>query len=189
MEPYQIINEDLYGAANPNPTKHCPGRLPIITFCGNASNGVSNLPEAIAAQPGATVELPLQVPGHRLLTFIGWSYGRFCGGVLLQPGDAITMPEVDTTLYAMWQRNSSVDVTVAFDANTDGDECVTCMPCGIQAPAGRSICMPRMIPRRCNCAFTGWNTAPDASGVEYLPCQVFMAEENMTLYAQWKRWC
>ena len=35
--------------------------------------------------------------------------------------------------------------------------------------------------------FTGWNTAPDGSGTAYAEHQIINPQQNLTLYAQWKR--
>ena len=54
-------------------------------------------------------------------------------------------------------------------------------------PKGESIqlTLSSTVPTRTGYTFAGWNTASDGSGTAYAPRAIYMANADLTLYAQW----
>lgn len=76
-----------------------------------------------------------------------------------------------------------VPVTIAYDGNgaTAGEA-----PESATVDSGQPVTVAHMGSLICaGCVFSGWNTAPDGSGMFYAAGQVIWPEGDTTLYAQW----
>lgn len=76
-----------------------------------------------------------------------------------------------------------VPVTVAYDGNgaTAGEA-----PGTVGVDSGQPVTVAHMGSLiSAGCVFSGWNTAPDGSGVFYAAGQVIWPESDLVLYAQW----
>lgn len=79
--------------------------------------------------------------------------------------------------------NLPVSVTVTYDGNgaTAGE-----VPAPVSVEGGQPVTVAHMGSLICaGCLFSGWNTAPDGSGVFYAAGQVIWPESDVVLYAQW----
>jgi len=94
----------------------------------------------------------------------------------------------EITLYAQWVENDS-SYTISFNANCydyEGED-----PDAVTGNYVKAVKLPRNPYTRRGYTFTGWNTAPDGSGVAYKNSASVKAicaddSEEVTLYAQWK---
>ncbi|MCD7988417.1 MAG: InlB B-repeat-containing protein [Klebsiella quasipneumoniae] len=86
----------------------------------------------------------------------------------------------DLTLYAQWGNGT---FSITFDVNGgEGAHTVSGLVYGtlFTIPMAEAVGITRP-----GYAFGGWNTAPDGSGVSYIPGQVIEVTEDLVLYAQW----
>lgn len=140
----------------------------------NVPEGVEN-PNPTSAEMGkALILLPLSRTGYR---FDGWFDAD-------QGGNQVTAisedNQQDVTLYAHWTANG---YTVVFDPN-GGEGSLK----DLTAKYEDSLTLPKTGVSRTGYRFTGWNTEPDGSGLDYAPGQRVSGlteEESVTLYAQW----
>ncbi len=72
-----------------------------ISFHKNTQDPVSNMPSPIRAQAGSEVTLPNNIPLREDWVFIAWN--NQVQGANYQPGQTITMPDGNITLYAIWE--------------------------------------------------------------------------------------
>jgi len=113
--------------------------------------------------------------------FVEWNTLATGLGTGYDPGDLISMPNNDLTLYAIWE---DVTYELTYDLNGgDGDapagallvfgeEFTIAEPTGMTPPAGKQ--------------FKEWNAAADGRGSSYTPGMTgIMPDDDFTLYAIW----
>jgi len=92
------------------------------------------------------------------------------------------------TIYLVSTKGDIVGHSVNFNANAGSDE-VTDMPANLgpvyNNTGAQEYTIPDVTPTRDYAAFTGWNTAADGTGEEYLP-GAYDITGAVNLYAQWK---
>ncbi|MBQ9059480.1 MAG: InlB B-repeat-containing protein [Atopobiaceae bacterium] len=76
-------------------------------------------------------------------------------------------------------------ITVSYDANCPAGSW-SVMPDGAQYAQGEDVTVAPKSPVRKGYVFAGWNTAADGTGTSYEGGDVFVARENVTLFAQWE---
>lgn len=76
----------------------------------------------------------------------------------------------------------STTYTIIYNANEGKDA-----PANQTKSAGETITLQTAKPTREGYEFTGWNTKADGSGTKYASGGNYVADENVTLYAQWKK--
>lgn len=146
----------------------------VITF--NANNG-SNAPPAQTKVQGINLILTSEIPSRANYNFLGWATTRNATEAAYQPGSDFDLDAV-TTLYAVWQALTSY--TVVYNANG-----------GASAPASQSkyedipLTLTSNKPVLFGRDFIGWAETQAASAPDYLPNDIFMKNENITLYALW----
>jgi uncharacterized repeat protein (TIGR02543 family) len=148
-----------------------------LAFSPNTGAGASN---SLSESYGNTVALPtgdtFSKTGN---SFAGWNTKSDGSGVQYQPGAELIVNS-GGTLYAQWLLNNE---TLAFSPNGGIgilNSSTTKYGSIATLPSGNSF-------SKNGYSFVGWNTQPDASGIEYLPgagLTVFVGE---TLYAHWSR--
>ncbi len=152
-----------------------------VSLSFNGSGATGSMAEQ-STSPGASITLnanAFTAPTGQM--FAGWDTDPSAGTVVYKNGETITMPDVDTTLYAVWRDQ----ITIHFFPNSDsgtgtGTMADQIVPSGIPtklrsnaftAPDGK--------------AFASWNDRQDGLGKEYKN----RAEDSWTgdtyLYAQW----
>ncbi|MGN0708731.1 MAG: InlB B-repeat-containing protein [Anaerovoracaceae bacterium] len=96
-------------------------------------------------------------------------------------GNTIT-PTSDTTLYAVWKGKAAEKRTLTYDAN-GGDGAMEPQT----ADKGSAVTVKDNEFTRKGYEFTGWNTASDGTGTAYEAGDSVTLDENVTVYAQWKK--
>lgn len=156
-----------------------------VTYNGNTSNGGTLPTDPTNYQQGDTVT----VLAHGTLsksgsTFTGWNTAQDGSGTNHAAGSSFQMGAANITLYAQWTSNPTYTVTYDGNTSTGGSaptdstnyqqaDTVTVLAVGTLSKSGFS--------------FTGWNTAQDGSGTDYVAGNTFqMGATNVTLYAQWQ---
>ena len=117
-------------------------------------------------------------------TFTGWNTESGGGGTSYVAGNTFTMPTEDVILYAQWTEDTKYNVT--YDANGGtGSQTDTLSP----YYAGVTVTvLDKGTMARDKYNFTGWNTAADGTGDDYVENDTFtMPAANVTLYAQWEK--
>jgi len=164
--------------------------IPImLTVTFDANSGVLNqVPISIQVQEGSTANavapndpFPTVEPSRTFYIFTGWNTAPDGSGIDVT---AETVISENITVYAQWIPNM---LTVAFNANGGS---LNDVPASIQVQEGSTANgivpnspFPTVEPSRTFYIFTGWNTAPDGSGIDATAETVI--SENITVYAQW----
>ena len=78
-----------------------------LNFEPNTTDNVDNLPENISYISGNIVTIPDQVPIRNGYSFTGWNTTEDGTGTVYNPGDSLTGPEEDLTLYAQWEKDNT----------------------------------------------------------------------------------
>ena len=125
-------------------------------------------------------------------TFLGWSTSNSATSAQYTQGSTFTITQ-NTTLYAVWQPNSSPTYKVTYNGNnntggsvpTDNNNYVNGATVTVAVNSGNLV--------RTNYAFKGWATTNNASTPTYTvsgstvtPPTFTMGNANVTLYAVWK---
>ena len=210
---YNTLGQYSNYTHNPNGFVPCPGTINIISSSGsvtptptptptpsggyiltyNAGAGtVTGSPPAPATSYSGGNSIAILGQGsfaRANRTFSGWNTSISGGdGIYYPPTSTLTMPYVDTILYAQWYNQSSTSFfTVTYDGNNPGG--------GGTAPPGGAYVSGQGVPISANTGsltngsltFNGWNTAANGLGTAYpVTSNGFtMPFANVTLYAQW----
>ena len=164
-----------------------------ISFDANGGTGSET---SITGQPTSGVNL---ASGSNLSlgssTFLGWDLDRYAVSPTYQGGDSFTLSSSSQTLFAIWDPPSVTPApapapappapaiwTLAYDGNGG-----TCSTTSTRATDGTWISTPiASVCSRSGYTFTGWNTRPDGSGLNFAAgSQTQMTGDN-ALYAQWQ---
>ncbi|MGA2969812.1 MAG: InlB B-repeat-containing protein, partial [Acidimicrobiales bacterium] len=112
-------------------------------------------------------------------TFAGWA--TTAGGTATYTDGASATVYTNTTLYAKWTPGTN---TVTFNANfPDAGGTGTMTPESYTSGTAKSLTTNAFADT--GYTFTGWNTAPDGSGLGYIPGQSITIYANLNLYAMW----
>ena len=115
-------------------------------------------------------------------TFTGWNTEAGGGGTDYMSGSQ-TIITGNLTLYAQW---SIIELfTVNYEANGGTGQYSDGNISGGTQYTVKTRAATGII--RNGYTFTGWNTAANGSGTAYQPGAVIAINNNVTLYAQWKR--
>ena len=127
-----------------------------LRFDQNFSGEVTGMPEDISACKGVSVTIPTSFPeasGHQ---FAGWATTADASVPEFYPGDSFTMPDKNTTLYAVWNLSGN-DWFVIYDANGG-----TGAPATVKAGPDEKITVSSEEPVRDGYTFLGWAKSKDA---------------------------
>ena len=158
-----------------------------VRFDPNGGVGALDAPYELVPQfTLALVGDRVTLPGPGTITcppdlFLGWNTRPSGGGTRYAPGDTMTMPSRDVTLYAQW---SAVPVfNVTYDANGGVDPPIDGTP--YLDGALVNILGPGTM-TRVGYQFANWNTANDGSGTTYNPIDIYtIVAASVTFHAQW----
>jgi uncharacterized repeat protein (TIGR02543 family) len=151
-----------------------------VTFYENASNSDTVSTYEIGSSATdltlfADLDTAFSKPGY---TFAGWNTAKDGSGTPYADG-ALYSFNSGISLYAQWTPVPTS--TVAFNDN-GGAGTVS----SLNDPSGTSISLPSGVGLTLSgYTFTGWNTTPSGSGIEYEAGQSFEVASSETLYAQW----
>jgi len=147
-----------------------------VSYNGNASSGVTNIPSSQTKTQGSTLTLSSTVPTRTGYTFLGWNTSSTATTATYQPGGSYTA-DAAAVLYAIWRENT---FTITYNANE-----------GTRAPAAttkwytKDAKITTGTPTRSGCTFLGWCTTADGSGTKYKANDTYGTNANITLYAMW----
>lgn len=157
--------------------------LAIVQYDPNS--GI-NAPDPVAYEQSTSggVTLSTQVPTKVGYTFEGWTTESGSTDPTLQPGDVWnTSYEEDTTLFAVWEKNSG---TFVLYYSTEG---------GLNTPAAKELTpvasgttqLSRLTPKKIGYTFLGWSTNKDATVATYpVGSKISLNQDSdVTLYAVW----
>ena len=128
---------------------------------------------------------PFENKGH---LFVGWNTKADGTGDTCSPGDFYTLNTGESHLYAQWT-DQIEEFVLSYHSNyPDGTleeyETDSETPCC----GGTSVKINRNYFWAEGWHFTGWNTAQNGEGKQYLPSQKLqMPSETVILYAQWEK--
>ena len=143
----------------------------------NANDG-TGAPSAQTKIENESLQLSSQIPYREGYTFLGWSESKNASSAALQPGDWFDS-NYSTTLYAVWTPKV---YTIEFDSN-GGNE----TPFYQGKLHGTNTLLLRYYPTRSGYEFLGWSTDKNSSAIEYNSGSYFLLDQNITLYAVWKK--
>ena len=159
------------------------------------ANGETTTPASIAPQQyvydTADAKLTAEVFASDTKDFLGWSLSNtattasYTKASLID--DALKAAMVNSvgdtvTLYAVWKDKPVADVTVTFDAQTNGGELADGSAATQTGKPGMDLTLPS-VKDRIGFNFTGWWTA-SADGIQITVPAVF-PNANATYFAQW----
>lgn len=151
------------------------------------SNGGSVAPSSVSKLAGAQFALPASgsSPTRSGYNFAGWNESQDGTGTNKLAGANYTMPAANTTLYAKW---TQINYNVTYASNAPVGSTAT----GSQTDSTNyALAQVVTVKSKNNLAvtsyrFTGWNTAANGSGTDYVANNTFnMSLGGITLYAQW----
>jgi len=159
----------------------------ILSYDKNTTDDVENMP-ANQTSTSAPAEFTIRdnVPRRAGHTFKGWATSNASNAApQYQPGGKITI-SVDTTLYAVWEKNTGQTYTLTYHENAGG---VTNMPYPnpvTDLPADAPTRISDTRPIRDGYRFLGWSLDQHATDPQYRPGDSILMDGNKDLYAVWK---
>lgn len=94
------------------------------------------------------------------------------------------LKEIERRLNALEEKSEQVQLS--FELNLpEGAAGTVETPPPLPCKIGASATLPEDKPTLDGYVFSGWNTKPNGSGIEYTPGQDITLKEDLTLYAQW----
>ncbi len=141
------------------------------------ANGGSGAP---SAQTGSkTYTVSYTKPERNGYIFLGWSTNAYAVSPSYYGGSSITLSS-NTTLYAVWQRNSETTYSLSYNANG-----------GSGAPSSQTGSKTYTVsytqPERNGYTFLGWSTNAYAESPSYYGGSSITLSSNTTLYAIWQK--
>ena len=147
----------------------------------NGATGTVTDSTAYTAAQVATVASgsPLSnVTGGVTYRFIGWNTNSAGTGTDYMPGDSLTMPASNVTLYAMW-----LDASIEIAYNANGG---TGAPGNANATLGQVFTISATQPTRSGYTFGGWSLQDNSpAGGPFSASGTFTPNSNEILVAQW----
>ena len=147
----------------------------IFTITYDANNG-TGAPSSQTKIAGEAITLSNTIPTRSNYEFDGWNTNSDGSGASYAPG-ATYSSDSDVTLYAKWKQI----YTISYNANGGSG-----VPSSQSKVYGTSITLSSTTPTKTGYTFTDWNTSSDGTGTSYAPGGSYSANENITLYAQWR---
>ena len=150
-----------------------------ITFSGNGNTGGS-VPTALTGVYSTTT-----LPGAGTMVkagfvFAGWNTAADGLGSAFAAGETL-LPQTNLTLYAQWTANPTYTLTYNSNGSTSGT-----------APASATASSTYVVIdnnsgslAKVGYIFSGWNTAADGTGTDYIGGNNFLLNANTTFYAKW----
>lgn len=168
-----------------SPIGHVPNVDHAVTYHANGASSGTVPVDSAQYREGASVSVLGNI-GNLALTdfrFDSWNSQADGTGTKYLPGQTLTMPAADLTLYARW--TSYVLYKLTFDPN--GAESGIA-PADLSVGSGSSLTVPNNTGSLAKTGFVlaGWNTKADGLGTSYAVGSVFVMPAAVTiLYAQW----
>ncbi|MBQ9661822.1 MAG: leucine-rich repeat protein [Oscillospiraceae bacterium] len=145
-----------------------------VSFNGNEGE---NAPERQVKYYAADLQLCPDEPVRTGYDFLGWAEQADAEKAEYQPQEFVSK-NGDLTLYAVWKLKV---FSVEFDANGG-----TNAPENQTKTYGAELVLPAAVPVREGYDFVGWATSKTAISAQYLPGDLYTADNDILLYAVWK---
>lgn len=113
--------------------------------------------------------------------FAGWILESAPDQVYM-PGYTFSMPSADVMFVGYWIPEGAETVTVTYNPNEGSLNGMTNVQ---KVEPGTSIVLPLLGPTRDGYTFNGWVTSTEGSGNHYDPGDVYVVQDDVTLYADW----
>lgn len=142
------------------------------------ANGGSGTPAAQTKSYGTTMFLTNSQPVRTGYDFLGWAEDPMATYPSWKSGNSFS-EDKNTTLYAVWKEK---EYQISYNSNG-----------GSGAPAGQTkkytepLTLSSNVPERNGYLFQGWSRNIQSETAEYTPGEVIRTNENITLYAVWKK--
>jgi len=144
------------------------------------ANGGTGTPSSQTKAEGDSITLSSIKPTRTGYEFLGWSTSRTAtyADSNYTPGSKYDGND-DLTLYAVWKEK---EYTIKFDSNGGYN------PPSIQKKIyGKTITLSSDKPTKTGYEFLGWSTDKYSENVDYNSGDTYKKEEDVTLYAVWKK--
>jgi len=156
-------------------------RIPTYRISFNINNATGTTPPDRDEPFNASITLPgnsgFTRPGY---IFEGWNSNAAGDGIDYSAGSSYTVTG-NITFFAKWK--AILTYTVLYDSNGSSGS----NPPGRTEPEGTVINLSDGSGMsRPGYLFTGWNTNPTGTGVDYSGGASYTITENITFYAQWQ---
>ena len=181
-----------YGCSRYCPTTPVVPTTYSVTYNGNTNtSGNAPVDGSSPYTAGSSVTV-LGNTGSPVLSktgfgFGGWNTAADGSGTNYSQGNTFTI-NANTTLYAEWTPVVPTTYSVTYNGNTNTSGNA---PLDGSSPytAGSSVTVlgntGSPVLSKTGYTFSGWNTAADGSGTNYVGGNTFNINANITLYAQW----
>ena len=163
----------------------------IVEFDANGGTGAP----AAVARVTRIIQLPDETPTRSGYVFDGWAKTSTATSAEYKAGSLFTAEEANTTLYAVWKEEGSIDpvdpskkITYTLYYNANG---------GTNAPVAQTgtadadgvvhLTITSSQPTRSGYAFKGWATTRRGDASYFAGEKVRISGGNVTLYAVWER--
>lgn len=159
-----------------------------LTYDGNDAGGppAEWIPYPVTVEDAQSVLLSPALPTRKGYLFTEWNTIPAGTGISYQPGDTITNVRSDITLYAQWRLLPPILHSLTYHANDAGGSAAHGIPEPEVVAEGDSVMISPIVPTRSGHRFTGWNTSPNGTGINYQPGQMIgPITGNIRLHAQW----
>jgi len=152
-----------------------------ITYKANTGDGQADVEDFVLTGNSIKLKTGAEVPFTRPLhLIIGWNTRADGFGTQYTPGQVIT-PTWNLTLYAQWLHFDPPVITYKANANDSQPDLIDV------ALKGSSYTVKINPFTRPGYTFTGWNSKPNGTGNAVKEGKKVTANNNYTLYAQWKK--
>ena len=142
------------------------------------ANGGTGAPSSEERRWDSTTALSTTEPTREGYIFKGWATTNSATSATYTPGANFTMPEANTTLYAVWEAKT---YTISYNANGGSGA-----PTAQTKTHGVNLILSTKVPTRTNYTFKGWGTSSTSTTAQYLPGGTYEENVNSTLYAVWE---
>ncbi|MFV0395516.1 MAG: InlB B-repeat-containing protein [Coprobacillaceae bacterium] len=155
----------------------------LFTLNYDANNGIGSIPTATYSTVETVTVASNSGFSYGSYDFVEWNTQADGNGTSYQPGSSIIV-DGHITLYAIWdQPVSTYQVTYMGNENTGG---VVPLDTNLYQNGNTVTVLGKNTLFRDDYTFTGWNTEPNGSGIDYAANDTFvMGTSGVTLYAQW----
>lgn len=158
-----------------------------ITYKANGGSGDDVVKDGYSEGDAVILENnPFTRDGYR---FDGWNTAADGSGDSYTAGGSLLMPSKNMILYAQWKQNTTPPVneySVTYYAN-GGEGTLVDAKSPYRGGVQVTVLSPAGKISREEYGFVEWNTRSDGGGTPYSPGQAFIIDQDIDLYAQWRK--
>lgn len=164
--------------------------------CGSSYKPTTNITLYAVWYSNGSATISSTKPTRSGYTFLGWSTSSSASSASYSSGSSISISS-NTTLYAVWKKNSTTSYTVNYNANGG-----SVSPSSATVTAGNSVTLPTPTKnvtltynanggsgapssQNVSLSCSGWSTSSTASSASYSCGSSYKPTANTTLYAVW----